>query len=177
MDPKIWQNIRNGDAAAMRILYQECYQELYAFGFRILADKDKIKDCLHEIFCDIWQKRAQIGEVNNIKAYLKTCVRNQLLKEIKQDQKIDQINDQEFAHLTENSYEQLLIATETDADAKVKMWQALNKLTQTQREIIKLKFFEDLSYEAISITLKLKPRTVYNHVYSAICTLRGEFKA
>lgn len=176
MSPEIWQNIRNGDADAMKSLYQGCYQELFAFGFRMIADKDKVKDCLHEIFCDIWQRRAQIGEVNNPKAYLKTCVRNKLLKEIKQDQKTDQINDQDFAHLTENSYEQLLIAAETDADVKVKMWQAINQLTPMQREIIKLKFFEDLTYEAISIMLKLKPRTVYNHIYSAICALRDELK-
>ncbi|MFC3562629.1 RNA polymerase sigma factor [Pedobacter jamesrossensis] len=65
------------------------------------------------------------------------------------DQKTDQIKDQDFAHLTENSYEQLLIAAETDAAAKVKMWQAINKLTPMQRESIKLKFFDDLSYEAI----------------------------
>ena len=177
MDPKIWQNIRNGDALAMKTLYQECYQELFAFGFRIIADKDKIKDCLHEIFCDIWQKRAQIGEVNHIKAYLKTCVRNKLLKEIKLDQKTDHISDQEFEHLTENSYEQLLIASETDANSKAKMWRAINELTPMQREIINLKFFEELNYDAIAVMLKLKPRTVYNHVYAAICKLRDELSA
>lgn len=177
MDPKIWQNIRNGDALAMKTLYQECYQELFAFGFKMVADKDKIKDCLHEIFCDIWQKRSQIGEVNHLKAYLKTCVRNKLLKEIKLDQKTDQISDHEFEHLTENSYEQLLIAAETDADSKAKMWRAINELTPMQREIINLKFFEELNYDAIAVMLKLKPRTVYNHVYAAICKLRDELSA
>ena len=76
--------------------------------------------------------------------------------------------------MAENSYEQLLIAAENHADAKIKMWKAINKLTPMQREVIKLKFYEDLSYEAISIMLKLKPRTIYNHIYAAICTLRTE---
>ncbi len=177
MDPKIWQNIRNGDALAMKTLYQECFQELFAFGFKMIADKEKVKDCLHEIFCDIWQKRAQVGEVNHVKAYLKTCVRNRLLKEIKLDQKTDQISGQEFEYLTENSYEQLLISAETDADTKVKIWRAINELTQMQREIIKLKFFDELNYEAIAMMLKLKPRTVYNHMYAAICKLRDELSA
>lgn len=176
MDPKIWEYIRNNDAAAMKTLYQSCYQELYVFGFRLVADKEKVKDCLHEIFCEIWLKRNQIGEIQNIKAYLKTCIKNKLLQVIKQDQKSEPFNDQDFLHLTENSYEQLLIATETAADGKIKLWKAINALTPTQKEIIKLKYFEELSYEAISIMLKLKPRTVYNHVHSAICMLRAQLK-
>ena len=71
MTPEIWQNIRDGDAVAMKALYQQCYQSLYAYGFRVLPDKDKIKDCLHEVFCEIWQRRAKLGEVVNVEAYLK----------------------------------------------------------------------------------------------------------
>jgi len=177
MNSEIWQNIRNGDADAMKILYQGCYQELFAFGFKMVADKDQIKDCLHEIFCDIWQKRRQIGEVINVKAYLKTCVRNKLLKEIKLIQKTDQVSEQEFEHLAENPYEQLLIAAETDANLKAKMWRAINELTPMQREIISLKFFEELNYDAIAVMLKLKPRTVYNHMHAAISALRDELSS
>ncbi len=177
MTPEIWQNIRNGDAAAMRTLYQGCYQELYAFGFRILADKDKIKDCLHEVFCEIWQKRASIGEVTHVKAYLKTCVRHKLLKEIKHDQRTERLSsDSELSDLTQNSYEQLLIESENDADAKLKLWKALEQLTEAQKEVIKLKFFDELSYDAIAILLKLKPRTIYNHMYMAIDILRKALK-
>lgn len=176
MNSDTWQNIRNGDPDAMKILYQDCYQELYAFGFRMLADKDKVKDCLHEIFCEIWQKRANISEVNHVKAYLKACVRHKLLKEIKQDQKTDRF-DADFDHLSESSYEQLIIAAENDVNSKVKLWKALDLLTLAQREVINLKFFEELSYEAIAILLKLKPRTVYNHIYTAMGILRKALKS
>lgn len=178
MNPEIWQRIRNGDAAAMRSLYQDCYQELYAFGFRMLADKDKIKDCLHEVFCEIWQIRDTIGEVTHIKAYLKVCLRNKLLKQIKQDQRIESLTDDvNLPQLAQSSYEQLLIESESDADKKIKLWQALELLTPAQREVIKLKFFDELTYEAIAIVLKLKPRTVYNHIYAAICVLRKALKS
>lgn len=173
MTPEIWQQIREGDSNAMNSLYQTCYQELFAFGFKLLPDKDKVKDTLHELFCDIWQRRGEIGQVMHVKAYLKTCVRNKLLKEINQNLKIESLGDQELENITVASYEQLLIESEIDTAAKEKMWNALQQLTHTQKEVIKLKFYDDLSYEAIAILLKLKPRTVYNHVYSAICTLRS----
>lgn len=177
MTPEIWQKIREGDAAAMKALYQQSYQELYAYGFRVVADKDKIKDCLHEVFCEIWQRRDNIGEVISVIAYLKTCVRNKLLSVLKQDLKTDPLDqDQQFEALAERSYEELLISAETDADAKIKIWQAINQLTPMQREIVKLKFFDELSYEAIALALNLKPRTVYNHIYAAICALKSHFK-
>jgi len=177
MDSEIWQNIRNGDSSAMRTLYQGCYQDLYAFGFRMLPDKDKIKDCLHEIFSEIWQKRENIGDVKHIKAYLKACVRNKLLKEIKQDQLIERLpNNLDLVDLTVHSYEQLLIESENESDAKKRLWNALDLLTPMQREVVKLKFFDELNYEAIAILLKLKPRTVYNHMYAAIGVLRKALK-
>jgi RNA polymerase sigma-70 factor (ECF subfamily) len=71
----------------------------------------------------------------------------------------------------------LLIAAETDANLKAKMWRAINELTPMQREIISLKFFEELNYDAIAVMLKLKPRTVYNHMHAAISALRDELSS
>jgi len=177
MKAEIWEQIRNGDANAMKVLYQDSYQDLYAAALRILPDPDKVKDCLHEIFCEVWQNRENLSQVEHIKAYLKTCVRNRVLREIKLDQNIDAIDEhEEVFQLKEYSYEQLLIESQQLQEDKIRIWDALNKLTPMQREIMSLKFFEGLSYDAIALQLDIKPRTVYNHVYSAISSLRSELK-
>ncbi|GGI23377.1 RNA polymerase sigma factor [Pedobacter mendelii] len=177
MQNTIWKDIQNGDAEAMKILYRECYQDLYAYAFRILSDKEKIKDCLHEIFCELWENRNKVGDIEYIKAYLRTCVRNRIFKEIKDSSRTENIeNINEGLQYSVLSYEQLLIESQFLENRRLKIWDAVNKLTPTQREIISLKFYENLSYQAISIQLKLKPRTVYNHVYGAICSLKGALK-
>lgn len=177
MKTELWDKIRNGDAEAMKILYQDCYQELYAFGFRLLPDKDQVKDCVHEIFCELWSNRSRIGQIDYIQAYLRTCVRNRILKEIKQEMNTERIGDQkEIFQLREHDYEQLLIASQQLEEQKLKIAHAINRLTAMQREIISLKFYEGLTYEAIAVQLNLKTRTVYNHVYSAICSLRENLK-
>ncbi|MFN0255346.1 RNA polymerase sigma factor [Pedobacter ureilyticus] len=176
MHTDLWDKIRFGDTSAMKTLYQACYQQLYVYGFKLIADKEKTKDSIHELFCELWEKRSSLQSVNHVPAYLKICLRNKLLKQIKQDTLIGSINDiPEVETLKELSYEDLLIAAQQDAASQYKLKMAINQLTPTQKEIIKLKFFEGLNYESIAQNLQLKHRTVYNHVHTAISQLRDFF--
>jgi len=173
MDPDIWRDIRNGDANAMKMLYQQSFQELYAYGFRIIADKDLVKDCLHEVFCDIWLKRKTITEVVYIKSYLKICVRNRLFKEIAESKNLEAWDEEQTKEMEgDQSYEFLLIQSQEGEERRIKIATALEQLTKMQRTIVKMKFYDGLSYEQIAKTLKLKPRTVYNHIFIALSTLR-----
>lgn len=177
MDPEIWRKIREGDAAAMKALYQEYYQELYVFGFRIVADKDRVMDCLHEVFCEIWQKRESISEVVYISSYLKTCVKNRLFKEIAQSKNVEAWDEEQTKELAgDQSYEFLLIESQRDEERQVKIGIALEQLTRMQRTIVRMKFYQGMSYEQIAAELNLKPRTVYNHVFLALGTLREALK-
>lgn len=177
MGPDTWNKIRNGDADAMKVLYQECFQELYVYGFRIIADKDLVMDCLHEVFCEIWLKRKTINEVSYIKSYLKTCVRNRLLKEITESKNLETLDEDQIKELEgDQSYEFLLIASQEGEERRIRIGTALEQLTKMQRKVIVLKFYEGLSYEQIAVKLNLKPRTVYNHVFIALTTLRNALK-
>lgn len=178
MESEIWETIRKGDSEAMKTLYKSCYHELYAFGFRVSSDKEQVKDNIHEIFCELWQKRATLSHVTNVKAYLKTYLKRKLLKDLIANSQFSEISEISNNHiqLQEYSYEYLLIQNQTSDLEKSKMYNALDQLTPSQKEIIQLKFFEGLSYEQISIVLKIQPRTAYNHVFEGLLTLRKLLK-
>lgn len=176
MDPDIWRKIRDGDADAMRVLYQKSFQELYLYGLRMVPDKQLVQDCLHEVFCEIWLKRKTITTVLYIRSYLKTCVRNRLLKEIEGGKKLESLDGQSDELQGEQSYESLLIASQEDEERQIRIGQALQQLSKMQRKIIQLKYYDGLSYDQIATQLNLKPRTVYNHVFIALSTLRTALK-
>lgn len=174
---ELWRRIGEGDAHAMKTLYQESYQHLYVYGFRMLADQDKVKDCLQELFCELWINRNQNTQVLNVIAYLKICVRNKLLKVIAADKNTILLDaDLENPDLMTHSYEQLLIESQHSLLQKQRLHHALDSLTNSQREIIRMKFFEELSYQEISLLLDITLRTVYNHLHAALVILRGNFK-
>ncbi|OAQ42368.1 hypothetical protein A5893_04460 [Pedobacter psychrophilus] len=177
MDSALWKEIKSGDKAAFKTVYQNCYQELYIFGFRVSADKEKVKDAIHEMFCEIWQKRNTINEVENIKSYLKTYLKRKLLKDLVNNHEAYEVS--QFDNLEagiQHSYEYLLIESQSSTLKKEKIYRALNHLTSSQREIIQLKFYDGLNYEQIAVLLNLKTRTVYNHVYEALVTLKRILK-
>ena len=176
MHTNLWDRIRNNDTSAMKALYQTCYQQLYVHGFKLTADSEKTKDSIHELFCELWEKRGSLQQVNHVPAYLKVCLRNKLIKQIKYDTLTSSMDDfPELETLKEHSYEELLISAQQEAASQFKLKIAIDKLTPTQREIIKQKFFDGSSYEMIAQNLQLKQRTVYNHVHAAISQLRGFF--
>ena len=177
MNPKTWEELKKGDSLALKTIYQTCFQELYVFGFRISADKETVKDAIHEMFCEIWQKKTSLADVINIKAYLKTYLKRKLIKDLAKTANHFDIN----LHLDEpelrgHSYEYLLIQNQSSEIQKAKIFNAINQLTSSQKEIINLKFFEGLSYEQISTLLNIQPRTAYNHIFEGLSTLKKLLK-
>jgi RNA polymerase sigma factor (sigma-70 family) len=175
--PNLWSEIQKNNSDAMKTLYQSCYQDLYSFGYRVTSDKEKVKDAIHEVFCEIWQNRSKLKDVNNITAYLKTYLKRKLLKDLVPERQYLDINEYQFESLLNvHSYEYLLIESQTTAQQKEKIYNAINQLTPSQKEIIDLKFYQGLSYDQIALLLNLQARTIYNHVYAALVTLKKLLK-
>lgn len=169
-----WDNMINGDKAAFLSIYHNHYRALFYYGFSLTADRELTKDCIQELFLDIWNTRPTLNkEVENIQSYLFTWLRrkisrtqSRLLKEKSYEQSREVNETKEF------SYEELLIAFQQTEEKKEQLSRALETLTKKQLEIIRLKFFENLSYAAISEKTSLSTRTVYNLIYVAISRLR-----
>jgi RNA polymerase sigma factor (sigma-70 family) len=173
-----WELMTGGDKDAFLIIYNSHYHALMCYGFSLSASKELTKDCIQELFTEIWKTRSTLNtEVKNIRSYLFTWLRRKISRELSRLAKenlFDETNE-EF-HFAEPSYEELLIAFQQSEEKKEQLRAALKKLTKKQLEIIKLKFFENLSYRTIAAQTSLTPRTVYNLVYEAVRHLRESMK-
>ena len=167
-----------GDMNAFLRLYQLHYNALFSYGFGLSLDRELTKDSLQELFLEIWKSRETLNkEVNDVQSYLFTWLRRKIKREIAQQFK-EKHPDERWggAEEIQFSYEQLLIAFQLSEEKKEQLQVALKRLTKKQLEIIKLKFFENLSYPAIATQTFLTPRTVYNLMYQAIRHLRESMK-
>jgi RNA polymerase sigma-70 factor (ECF subfamily) len=170
-DEIIWNKIKSGDEAAFMQVYDANYKHLYLFGFSICQDPDLVKDQIHDLFCEIWDKRERLSTVYNIKSYLFTCVKRKIIKHIKLP--LNPIITQEGI---EPSIEDIIIAGQTEDLNAAKLANAFKSLSPSQRQIMLLKYYEGLSYEEIASQLNNKPRTVYNQVHDALKRLRASLK-
>lgn len=69
-DLLLWEQIKNGEKAGMEGLYLKYTQQLFKLGMSIKGDRSFIKDCIHEVFVNIWQYRLSLKETDNVKLYL-----------------------------------------------------------------------------------------------------------
>lgn len=170
-DEITWNKIKSGDEAAFMQVYDANYKHLYLFGFSICQDADIVKDQIHDLFCEIWEKRTRLSTVYNIKSYLFTCLKRKIIKDIKLPTKL--IPAQEDIA---PSIEEEIIASQTEEMNAAKLANAFQSLSPSQRQIMLLKYYDGLSYEEIAHQLNNKPRTIYNQVHDALKRLRSSFK-
>ncbi|HUZ61510.1 MAG TPA: sigma-70 family RNA polymerase sigma factor [Hanamia sp.] len=168
-----WRGIIEGGKNAFLIVYKDNYHSLFSYGFSLCSDKELTKDCIQEMFIEIWNTRKTINpEVQNVRTYLCTWLRRKINRAQSRAKQSFFKESSTCFEYEEKSYEELLIAFQETEEKKEKLSKALNSLTKKQLEVVRMKYFENLSYKAISEKTLLSPRTVYNIIYISICRLR-----
>jgi len=177
-DRKYWEQMRLGDKNALFGLYNNLYFHLIRFGLKINSDDELVKDCVNQVFLNLWDKRTRLNPVENVKSYLMTSLRRCMLDQLayidRTNLAVNKMGNDEAKN--ELSYEDIIIGLQQDEEIKNKLRIAIAQLTPRQFELIQLKFFEGLSYEQIAERTSQTVKTAYNTVYDAIKVLRKILK-
>jgi RNA polymerase sigma-70 factor (ECF subfamily) len=181
MIPKIttedaWVLLRNGDENALLALYNHHYLGLINFGIKITGDRAFANDCITQLLIELWDKRANLPISKNVRSYLLTSLKHKIFFEIKakqiRDSKLNTL--QAFQNGEELPYEELLIQLQTNEGLKKKLNKAFAKLTTRQKQLLKMKFFEDIDYDEIASLCNITRRTAYNIIHDSLKILRAE---
>jgi len=152
-------------------IYDAFYFDLYRYGFKLSKDEDLTKDCIQQIFMELWDKRSKLPEVTQIKSYLLKYLKRKIFKELSSKKKyIQDLTISEY--LDEASYEDLLITKQQSHEIHDRLQRAISQLSARQMQIIMLKFYEGMSYDEIAEITHLQHRTVYNQLHRAVKELR-----
>jgi RNA polymerase sigma factor (sigma-70 family) len=170
--------ILEGDRAAFLQLYKEYYHVLFAAGCYITDDKELIRDCMHQLFMQCWEKRADLPKVLHLKNYLTVALRNRILSALKQQNKLVAYDPAQVDEntLVEYSYEEILIRNASEQALQDELQQALASLAPRYREVIEMRFFRQYSYEDIARLTGQPVKTAYTYVYEALGALRKLMK-
>lgn len=173
-DTVLWQCFRAGDRLAFERLLEMHYASLLNYGLRMSRDQEFVKDCLHDLFVDLWNKREQLQEVHALKPYLVVAFRRRLIKESSRNQwfrKADEVTD-DYDFEVQFNIESYLINNEVRHESLVRLKANLEKLTKRQREVIYLRFYQEMEYEAIAQSLEINYHSVVNLMYEGMKLLR-----
>ncbi|MEM9824490.1 MAG: sigma-70 family RNA polymerase sigma factor [Bacteroidota bacterium] len=173
-ESQLWEAIAKGDEEAFRQIFEHYYAHLYRFGMRFAFDPALVKDAIQEVFFDLWKQRSQLSTVNNHQAYLLQMLKYKLSR-ANQKKRDTEARKIESTASSGPSYESLLIAQQESEEQQQKLERAFLQLSPRQREIIRLRFFEGLSYDEIAQRSDVRKRTIYNQIHEALKVLKESF--
>jgi len=167
-EKKIWNNLRNGDSAALESIYRTHVSQLYDYGKKITRDQQTIQDCIQELFIDLWNKRESLSEIDHIKPYLFVSLKRKIFHSIKKIRKLTDNEVQESHFDVQLSIEEIIMEVELSQERKEKLAKAFMLLSDRQKEILYLKYYSDMDYDQISQIMELNYQSARNLVSRAI---------
>ncbi|MEA5137993.1 RNA polymerase sigma factor [Arcicella rigui] len=170
----LWNEFRAGDHAAFSSIYHNYVSLLYNYSTSITADRELIKDCLHDLFVELWKNHANLGETTSIRYYLMASIKRKLVRHLEAQQRHFQHQE---AYYLENpdytgSHENRLVAFEEEQCFTDTLSESFKYLTKRQREAISLKFYHNMDTDQISNMMKINPQSVYNLIFGALKILK-----
>ncbi|HZK97392.1 MAG TPA: sigma-70 family RNA polymerase sigma factor [Prolixibacteraceae bacterium] len=176
-DNTLWRRFKEGNEHSFYLLYDQYADNLYKYGIHFTKDKDFIKDCIHDLFLDLFKYRKKLSDTDNIQFYLFRSLRRIIHKQ--QAKVIPLVYDEMYNSANDNpifSHEEYLIAAETESENLTALNEAMKRLSDRQREALSLKFENDRSYSDIAEIMEISIESARTLVYRALKELRKCFK-
>lgn len=176
-DSILWAQLIADDQNAFSMLFEKYLSPLVSYGKTLMPSHEKVKDCVQDVFVDIWLYRHSLSEDVVVKAYLFSSVRKRIARLYERDRIFRQatsLEDLEFS--VRFSIEHQLISDETMELEVQQLNQLLNALPPRQKETLYLRYHQGLSLEQIAEILDINHQSVKNLLQRAILHLRKEWK-
>jgi RNA polymerase sigma factor (sigma-70 family) len=173
-DLKLWTNLKKGSHQALKQVYDENIISLGNYAQKFTSDTGLIEDTIHDIFVQIWNKRESIGNTDSIIKYLCVTLRRELIRRV---EKSHHIIGYEHAENKETDFslsiEDLLITEESTVSDRRNLENAMNLLSNRQKEAIYLRYYEEMEYEQICEIMNINYQSVRNLISKGILELRN----
>ncbi len=173
------RRIRESDEEAFHDLFMDSYQPLMRYALNFVKDTDVARDMLQEVYAHLWDIRDRLDEQKSLKALLYRMVKNRCINYIRSQRsvRLDDIapSDQPSVEM-KSEY----INAESDELLERQLTKWIEALPPRQREAFELSRFDGLDHHEIADVMECAPRTVNNHIVSALNMLRkqlNEWKA
>ena len=172
VDRALRRRFRDGDADAVRAVYQAYGRLVYAVAYKVLGDRSLAEDATQLAFMKAWRAAASVDEDRDLEPWLATIARRAAIDVHRRE-----------AHRAGQALEsvaprdQALVSGSQSAEAVYDVWEvrrAVAALPADEREVVRLQHFEGLTHAQIAERLQLSVGTVKSRSFRAHKRLAGQ---
>lgn len=163
----------NGNDEAFSQLYDLYVQILFNYGSKLTQDQELLKDCIHDVFIKVYNKRHDKNAINNMASYLIISLKNRLLDEFRRNTFTSEeaAEHYEFRYASDDVERDYLKQERQDVQACC-VEHLMQKLTRRQRQAITLYYLEERKYDEICQIMQMNYHSVRNLMHRGMLKLR-----
>lgn len=169
LTPELVARLRSGDGEAGRVICDLYHPPLMRFCFRYLDSRDEAEDVVQEVFLRVLGSDAV---PDNFRAWIYKIARNRCLDVIRsRGRRVDDQDMPEASRINADLTGCLTRLVRREQQAHLR--RALAELPENYREVLHLRYVEDLSRVDIAQVLDLDEKVVKSRLYEGMVKLRA----
>ena len=176
-DIEVMQRVASYDSKALEILYNRYSPVLYTLIKKIVTEKSEAEEILTEVFVIIWRK-VHLFDIHssNVYTWLITLARNKAVDTLRRKNGFDmpgytdEYEDEFIVPKLSKNIDPLDLKTTLSIKDSVET--ALNKLTDAQRYVLYLAYYEGFTQREIAEKLNIPYSTVKSKIKIASTNLK-----
>lgn len=126
-------------------IYVPLGEMLYKLAYYILESASDAEDSVQDLYIKLWNNRDVLCSINNPKAYCVTLLRNICIDKIRKRREYYEIDVGDEPIGIRGPSEEI-----EEKESLKRVMTAIGKLPETQRKILHMRVFEELSYDEIA---------------------------
>ncbi len=161
-----------GDKVPLRTLFDREETPLLRYAFSLIGRRAVAEEIVQEVFL---QLHTQWDEVDSPRAWLFRSVRNRAYNHVR-DNKREILNSDDREVQSPNAEDETPEAMLLRMEATGALRQIVEELDENDRQLVKLKYFEDLKYRDISAKTGLSISNVGYRLHHILKELAGKLR-
>lgn len=151
-------------------IYLPFSSKMYALAYNILRNSDEARDCVQDVYAELWQRRNSIDRDKSPLPLVLTMVRNNCFDKLK------------GKHTENNDWADILLDNKTEdsinaSSTLTEVMKMISMLPKDQQKVLRLRTIDGLEIQQIEEITHFSRENIYTLLSRARKTLRDNFKS
>ncbi len=163
--------VARGDEAAYTEIFHSYTPKLFPYILKIAGDEQLARELLQETFLKLWVNRTDLVRIDNPSGWLYKIAANVCLTHLRSLAVRDRLRGRVYEAMAPARYDNITETLEAK-EVELLIHNAVNILTEKQKEVYLLSRREGLSHQEIAEKMNVSVNTVKTHIGLALKSLQ-----
>jgi RNA polymerase sigma-70 factor, ECF subfamily len=171
-DAELYLALKAGRKSALGVLYDRYGKLVYGLALKILNDPQEAEDLAQEVFLRLWRDRSYNPERGSMSSFLATVTRSRSIDKIRSRKSSLKFLDRWSKTMSAETFPNAPFEQASFAERSQQVRIALAQLSQEQRQVLELVYYEGMSQSEIAQQLNIPLGTVKTRSRLGLLKLR-----